>query len=922
MTESPEPAAERRRLDEDREGVARWKWWGPYVSARQWGTVREDYSADADPWRSFPFDHARSRAYRWSEDGLGAICDRWQHLCFGLALWNEHDPFLKERLFGVANEEGNHGEDVKEYWWTLDSTPTHSFMRWLYKYPQTEFPYERLVHESRQRSRGQPEFELVDTGIFDANRYFDVELTYAKAGPDDICIQIQCTNRGPDPAPLQVLPTLWFRNTWAWGRDDRHPQLWAVDDRTMAADHATLGRIWLCADTDGAGAPADGAGGAGAPGAGAAAELLFCDNDTNSERLWGTANSTPFPKDAINDHVVSGAATVNPNRTGTKGAARYRLQIPPGSTTTLKLRLTKSPPTTAATTAATTATFTAATATVGAPGATFGPEFDEVMRRREEEADEFFADMARPSISDEARLVQRRALAGLLWTKKYYRYEVREWLEGDPVGPPVAPQRGNGRNHEWAHVFNADIISMPDEWEYPWYAAWDLAFHMIPMAMVDPDFAKEQLVLFCREWFMHPNGQLPAYEWAFGDVNPPVHAWAAWRVYKIDAKNSGRKDYSFLKRIFHKLLINFSWWVNRKDTDGSNVFEGGFLGLDNIGIFDRSAPLPSGARLEQSDATSWMAMFCLNMLAMALELAHHDRSYEDVATKFFEHFLAIAHAMNNVGRHNTSLWDAHDGFFYDVLSLDGRQTPIRIRSIVGLIPLFAVETIEPSLLQELPDFAARVRWFMKNRPDLCDNIFELDELGQGRRQMLSILNPSRLRQVLRRMLDEGEFLSPYGIRSVSLWHRQHPVSIELAGQTHQIQYEPAESSTGLFGGNSNWRGPVWFPINYLLVESLQKFHFYLGDDFTVEFPTGTGHKLPLSEVAAELSRRLIAVFLPDGEGRRPVNGGHELFDRDPFWRHQITFAEYFHGDNGAGLGATHQTGWTALVAKLIRQSAQ
>jgi len=886
-----ENKAERQRLDEDRDGVARWKWWGPYVSARQWGTVREDYSADADPWHSFPFDHARSRAYRWGEDGLGAVCDRWQHLCFGLALWNERDPFLKERLFGLTNLEGNHGEDVKEYWWSLESTPTHSFMRWLYKYPQAEFPYQRLIDESRARSRDQPEFELVDTGVFDQDRYFDVELTYAKGAPEDLCIRIRVTNHGPEAAPLHVLPTLWFRNTWAWGRDDRHPQMWATNDGTIVADHGSMGRFWLSASAG----PAGPEGHQQSP-----AELLFCDNESNSARLWGSPSVTPFPKDGINDHVVSGAATVNPNRTGTKGAAWYRLSVAAGGTAVLDLRLAKKPPS----------------------PLTFGAAFDEVMRLREAEADSFYADLAPATESDEARLVQRRAYAGLLWCKKYYRYELREWLEGDPVATPPPETRRTGRNHEWSHMYSADIISMPDEWEYPWFAAWDLAFHMIPMASVDPDFAKEQLILFCREWFMHPNGQLPAYEWNFGDVNPPVHAWATWRVYKIDARATGTPDYAFLKRMFHKLLINFSWWVNRKDADGSNVFEGGFLGLDNIGVFDRSAPLPSGARLEQSDATSWMAMFCLNMLAMALELAHHDRAYEDVATKFFEHFLAIANAMNNVGRHNIALWDSHDGFYYDVLSLDGHQTPMRIRSIVGLIPLFAVETIEPSLLKELPDFAARVRWFMKNRPDLCGNIFELDELGVGRRQMLSILDPGRLRQVLRRMLDEDEFLSPYGIRSLSAWHAHHPVSVDVAGQTHRIDYEPAESTTGLFGGNSNWRGPVWFPINYLLVESLQKFHHYLGDEFTVEFPTGSSSRLPLSEVAAEMSRRLIALFLPDDGGRRPVNGGRELFDRDPGWRDQVTFAEYFDGDNGAGLGATHQTGWTALVAKLIRQSAQ
>ncbi len=882
-TGSSEVAAERRRLDEDRLGVARWKWWGPYVSARQWATVREDYSDEGEPWESFPFDHARSRAFRWSEDGLCAICDRWQHLCFGLALWNGRDPFLKERLFGVTNSQGNHGEDVKEYWWTLDCTPTYSFMRWLYKYPQTEFPYASLVAENRGRGRDQPEYELADTGIFDDGRYFDIMVTYAKAGPDDICARIDCTNRGPDPAPLHVLPTAWFRNTWAWGRDDRHPQMWAMSDDTIVTDHSTLGRVWFSFDA---------ANGATGP------NLVFCENETNAERLWGTPNRMPYTKDGINDHVVHGAATVNPERTGTKASAWYYVEAMPGSTATLRLRLSNSPP----------------------AAGTFGPGFDDVMRRREAEADEFYADMSSPSTPDRAKVVQRRAIAGLLWSKKYYRYEVREWLEGDPVGPRPGDQRRTGRNHDWAHVYNADIISMPDEWEYPWYAAWDLAFHVIPIAFVDPEFAKEQLILFCREWFMHPNGQLPAYEWAFADVHPPVHAWAAWRVYKIDAKNSGQKDYLFLKRIFHKLLINFSWWVNRKDANGSNVFEGGFLGLDNIGIFDRSAPLPSGARLEQSDATSWMAMFCLNMLAIALELAQHDQSYEDVATKFFEHFLAIANAMNHVGRHKISLWDSHDGFFYDVLNLNGQQTPMRIRSIVGLIPLFAVETIEPSLLQELPDFAARMRWFIKNRPDLCGNIFELDALGEGRRRMLSVVNPTRLRQVLRRMLDEDEFLSPHGVRSLSRWHLGHPAHIEVAGRSHEIRYQPAESDTALFGGNSNWRGPVWFPINYLLVESLQRFHHYLGDDFKVEFPTGSGQMLSLADAASELSRRLVSLFMPDAAGRVPVNGGRDLFDFDPGWSDQVTFAEYFHGETGAGLGATHQTGWTALVAKLIRQS--
>jgi hypothetical protein len=842
--------------------------------------VREDYSPGGDAWESFAYEHSRSRAYRWGEDGLGGICDRWQHLCFALALWNGRDPHLKERLFGLGNNEGNHGEDVKEYWWALDSTPTHSFMRMLYKYPQREFPYDRLVEESRRRDRSQPEFELVETGVFDDDRYFDVTLTYAKAGPDDICIVIECANRGPDPAPLHVLPTLWFRNTWAWGRDDRRPRLTtSVGDvgPVVVADHGSLGRFWLAAD--------------GHP------DLLFCENESNAERLWGTPHGMPFPKDGINDHVVGGAPTVNPAGTGTKASAWYRLTVAAGGTVTLRLRLSR----------------------VAPSADTFGPDFDHVLAAREAEADEFFAAMTPPTTGAEARRVQRRAIAGLLWSKKHYRYDVREWLEGDPSGPPPAHERYHGRNADWSHLYNADIISMPDEWEYPWYAAWDLAFHMIPMAFVDAHFAKEQLLLFCREWFMHPNGQLPAYEWAFGDVNPPVHAWAAWRVYKIDAKNTGVKDYEFLERVFHKLLINFSWWVNRKDAGGSNVFDGGFLGLDNIGVFDRSAPLPTGARLEQSDATSWMAMYCLNMLAIALELAEHDGAYEDVATKFFEHFLAIADAMNNIGHDRVPLWNEEDGFFYDVLSLDGVQTPIRIRSIVGLIPLFAVETLDPEVLEHLPDFQARMRWFQKNRPDLCRNIFELDVPGEGQRRLLSILDPAQLRRVLARMLDEDEFLSPHGVRSLSRWHATHPVELDVGGQPYRIDYEPAESGTWLFGGNSNWRGPVWFPINFLLVESLQKFHHYLGDGYTVEMPTGSGHEVTLAAVAGDLSNRLVGLFLPGEDGRRAVNGGVDLFDHDPWWRDHVTFSEYFHGDTGAGLGASHQTGWTALVAKLIRQ---
>jgi hypothetical protein len=867
--------AERRRLDEDREGTARWKWWGPYLPARQWGTVREDYSAGGTAWDYFPHDHARSRAYRWGEDGLGGICDRWQHLCFALALWNGNDPILKERLFGLTNSEGNHGEDVKEYWWPLDSTPTHSWMRWLYKYPQRAFPYDDLVAENGRRGVDRPEYELVDTGVFADNRYFDVTLTYAKATPEDICIVVECTNRGPEPAPLHVLPTLWFRNTWAWGRDDRHPWLQLDGDR-VEASHVLFGQRWLAAEAVNAG------------------DWLFCDNETNFQRLYGAPNATPYPKDGINDHVIHGASAVNPANSGTKAAAWYRLTFDPGATETIRLRLSEHP--------------------LDDP---FGTEFQETLHARHAEADEFYADLA-PDASPAARDVQRRAFAGLLWAKKHYRYDVHQWIEGDPGLPPPPLGRSNGRNAHWPHLYNADIISMPDEWEYPWYAAWDLAFHMIPLALVDPEFAKDQLLLFCREWYMHPNGQLPAYEWAFEDVNPPVHAWAAWRVFKIDAIRQGERDWGFLERVFHKLLMNFSWWINRKDAEGNNLFEGGFLGLDNIGLFDRSRPLPNGRILEQSDATSWMAMYCLNMLAIAVELAHHDPTYEDVCTKFFEHFLTIASAATH--RAGLSLWDEDDGFFYDVLvDQQGGRLPLKVRSWVGLIPLFAVETFDGSVLHELAEFRSRASWFIRKRPDQCQNFHVLDFGGSRERHLLSLVGPNRLRRILMRMLDETEFLSGHGLRSVSKVHENEPVRLDLEGEEYEVRYQPGDSDTYLFGGNSNWRGPVWFPLNYLMIESLQKFHHFLGDEFTIEFPTGSGRECTLWEVAGELAHRLTSLFVPDGNGRRPTNGDVDLFDLDEHWKDHVTFHEFFHGDTGSGLGASHQTGWTALVAKLIRQ---
>ena len=860
--------------------MRRWKWWGPYVAARQWGTVREDYSDDGDAWVYVSHDQSRSRAYRWGEDGLAAICDRWQHLCFGLALWNGNDPILKERLFGLTNEEGNHGEDAKEEWWHLDSTPTHSWMQWLYKYPHAAYPYSDLVTENARRGRADREYELADTGIFAEDRYFDVLVTYAKETPATVCVEIEITNRGPDAAPIHVLPTLWFRNTWSWGRDERRPGITVSNELpgVMVADHGLLGRRWLQASLD-----------PDAP------TMLFCENETNARRLFGAAESPPFPKDGINDHVVAGASTVNPDQHGTKAAYWYRRVIPAGATMTIRLRLSDTDPVTEQ----------------HAGADVLGASFDTVLADRRLEADVFFESLAPAGTSADLRLIQRRAFAGLLWSKKHYRFDVSEWLMGDPVLPPPRAGRAKGRNTNWSHMVHADIISMPDEWEYPWYAAWDLAFHAVALAVVDAEFAKEQLLLLCREWFMHPNGQLPAYEWAFDDVNPPVHAWAAWRVYKIDAVASGRKDRIFLERVFHKLLLNFSWWVNRKDAHGHNVFEGGFLGLDNIGIFDRNQVLPDGVRLEQSDATSWMANYCLNMLAISLELAMENPAYEDVATKFFEHFLRIANAASHLGEGGNSLWDDEDGFFYDMLVVDGHRVPLKVRSAVGLIPLFAVETIEAEVFDQLPDFAERVAWFQKNRPDLCANISSLDARGMADRRLLSLVSPDRLRRILARMLDEGRFYSPHGVRSLSAAHADDALSVELAGVTHTISYQPAESADGSFGGNSNWRGPVWMPINFLLIESLQRFDFYLGKDYRVELPTGSGRLADLSEVAADLSMRLISLFAAGADGTRPAGGA---FPEHP------TFFEYFHGDTGQGLGASHQTGWTALVAKLIRQA--
>ena len=872
---------EELRLKEARERSAHWKRWGPYLAERQWGTVREDYSPHGTAWDFFPHDHARSRAYRWGEDGLGGITDNHGRLCFALALWNGHDPILKERLFGLTGPEGNHGEDVKEYYFYLDSTPTHSYMKFLYKYPQAAFPYGTLIEENGGRDRQAPEFELIDTGVFDGDRYFDVLVEYAKAAPDDLLIRVTAVNRGPGEATLHLLPTLWYRNTWSWNpagpeRPVLRQGVATAGHVVIEGEHPSLGARWLYCE--------------GAP------ELRFTENETNTERLWRAPNRARYVKDGIGRSVVAGERdAVNPAAVGTKAAAYHRWTLAPGESRSTRLRLANTP----------------------IPGDPFGREFDSTCTRRLAEADEFYATVIPKALSDDAKSVMRQAFAGLLWSKQFYHYDVRRWLEGDPGSPPPPPERWQGRNREWLHLYNEDVVSMPDKWEYPWYAAWDLAFHMIPLALIDPDFAKAQLVLFLREWYMHPNGQLPAYEWALGDVNPPVHAWAALRVYRIERRLRGKGDRTFLARVFHKLLLNFTWWVNREDAEGKNVFQGGFLGLDNIGVFDRSAPLPTGGHIEQSDGTSWMGMYCLNMLAIALELAKEDPAYEDVASKFFEHFVCIAHAMNTL-----DLWDEVDGFYYDVLRTDGAACRLKVRSMVGLIPLFAVETLEPEVVERLHGFKRRMQWFIDNHPEFREHVETATKPGVGPRRLLAIVPRERLPRVLGYMLDEAEFFSPHGIRAVSRFHKDHPYVLSLNGTEHRVDYEPAESTGGLFGGNSNWRGPVWFPVNYLLIESLQRCHHFYGDGMKVPCPTGSGRMLNLWEVAAELSRRLARIFLRGRDGRRPVYGGTEKFQRDPHWRDLILFHEYFHGDTGAGIGASHQTGWTGLVAKLLQQSGE
>jgi glycogen debranching enzyme len=876
-----EITAEQVRLRQSPDHTAPWRSWGPYVSERAWGTVREDYSANGEPWEYFPHDHARSRAYRWSEDGLAGICDRHQRLCFALALWNGRDPILKERLFGLNGEEGNHGEDVKEYYFYLDSTPTHSYMRYLYKYPQAEYPYEKLVAENGRRSKTEPEFELIDTGVFVEDRYFDVFVEYAKADWDDICIRITVANRGPQAAEIHLLPTLWFRNTWSWAGKPKPTLAFDKATGTILARESEIGdyRFYY----------ADGG------------TQLFTENETNNERLFGTNNPSPYVKDAFHRCVINGETTaVNPEIKGTKAAVQYKFTVPAGEEVSIKLRLSKDKPGTISSNA-------------------LAEEFESTFVARKAEADAFYSSIIPATADDDTRNVMRQAFAGLLWTKQYYHYVVRDWLMGDPAEPPPPKERKNGRNHAWGHIYNTDIISMPDKWEYPWYAAWDLAFHCVSLAMIDPSYAKEQLVLMLREWYMHPNGQIPAYEWSFGDVNPPVHAWATYQVYLIDkAKNGGTGDTQFLERVFHKLLLNFTWWVNRKDPEGMNVFQGGFLGLDNIGVFDRSSILPTGGHIEQSDGTSWMAMYSLDLLAIALELAAGDATYQDVASKFWEHFIYIARAMNHLGDDGLCLWDEKDGFFYDVLHLpDGSRVPLRVRSMVGLIPLYAVQIMEPELLDSMPGFKMRLEWFIENRKDLTEHMACMETAGHKQRRLFSITDREQLKRILAVMLDEEEFLSPHGVRALSRYHKEHPYMLDVDGVNHQVDYEPAESTTGLFGGNSNWRGPVWFPVNFLLIQALRRFHEYYHDGFRIECPTGSGRLMNLNEVADEISRRLVSTFQRDSQGRRAVFGANEKFQSDPHWRDYVPFYEYFHADTGAGVGASHQTGWTALVTKMI-----
>ena len=899
-----------------------WREWGPFLAERSWGTVREDYSADGEAWGSFPHDHARSRAYRWVEDGMAGVCDRRQGLCLGLALWNGVDPILKERLFGLTGKQGNHGEDVKECYWYPDAVPSHAWLRWRYHYPQAEFPYVDLIAENARRGFDEPEYELLDTGIFDDDRYFSVEVDYAKASPDDICMRVRARNHGDVPAPLHLLPQLWFRNVWSWGAKRggaAKPQLRVIGGGAgLELDHPRLGR-WQASATDGSGA--------------AVGTWLCCENETNVARVFGAdaaattvPSPTPFPKDAINDHVVDGGATVNPDGVGTRAACWFAFEVPAGGSVEVRLRLHRvgdpppavkatatAPPATRAERSKATATAAErpkATATASAGGLVpvdLGAGFGRVIEQRHREADAFHAGFVAPGVTDDEAMVMRQGFAGLLWSQQFYRFDVARWLAGDPGQPPPPPERSTGRDAAWRHLDANDVILMPDAWEYPWFASWDLAFHCVTMAHLDPTMAKRQLLLLLREWYTHPNGQIPAYEWEFSDANPPVHAWAAVRVFQID----GSGDLDFLARVFHKLLLNFSWWVNRKDAEGNNLFEGGFLGLDNIGPFNRSEPLPIAGVLEQSDGSGWMAMYCLNLLDMALILGEHDPSYEDIAIKFAEHFVFIASAMSG-------LWDDESALFCDVIRRpDGSVVPVKVRSMVGVIPVVALSVVHDHQVDQMPDFAERIEWFFAHHPELVAGLGALTTMGDERSLLLSVVSPDQLRRVLARVLDPAEFLSDHGLRSLSAWHREHPAVLSVDGVEVTVDYEPAESSSGLFGGNSNWRGPVWFPVNYLVIEALVRYRAFFGDGFTVEFPTGSGVEVPLDEVASGLARRLVSLFVDDADGRRPAFGRFERMQTDAEWHDLLWFHEYFDGDTGAGLGASHQTGWTALVAHLI-----
>lgn len=856
-----------------------WKKWGPYLSERQWGTVREDYSAGGDAWNYVSHDLSRSKAYRWGEDGIAGLSDTRQILCFALGLWNEKDPIIKERLYGLTNNEGNHGEDVKELYYYIDSTPTHSYMKMLYKYPQGEFPYAKLVQENAKRSRKDPEYELADTGIFDENRYFDVVVEYAKEAEEDICIKITAYNRGPEKAVVHLMPHLWYRNTWAWGYKEfeYRPHLhWNKQDRCLFAEHATFGHYHLYYE--------------GNP------EPIFCNNETNSRRFYGTESVNRYFKDGINNYVTTGNRRyINPDYRGTKACVRYRLEIQAGDSVSIKLRLSDK--------------------TLADPFGTFHQTF----ANRLEEADIFYDHLQKGISAPDLRNIQRQAYAGMLWGKQRYYYNVNQWLKGDPSMPPPPEARRRGRNAHWKHLYNANLISMPDKWEYPWYAAWDLAFHCVPLARLDPAFAKRQLVLMLREYYMHPNGQMPAYEWNFSDTNPPVHAWGAWKVYCIDKEmNDGKGDTDFLSIVFHKLLMNFTWWVNQKDTEGNNIFEGGFLGLDNIGVFDRSNPLPTGGYIEQADGTSWMAMYSLNMLRIALELSRLKPYYQETASKFFEHFLAIAGSLAHIGQENMDLWDDEDEFYYDVLHrTDIPSHRLKVRSMVGITPLFAVDVLTPEELSLLPDFKRRLEWVLRNRPDLAELVSRWNDFGKGETRMLSLLRVHRMKCTLRRMLDTDEFLSDYGIRALSKFHLEHPYRYYVGQHVFEVKYIPGESDSGMFGGNSNWRGPIWFPLNYLVIESLERFYEYYGESVRIQYPTGTGKLSSLREVAQGLAQRLIRIFTRQADGERVFHGQGDRLQKDPHFKDLVLFYEYFHGDNGKGLGASHQTGWTGLIAELI-----